>query len=95
MLSGVNKTAFLHIFFKDFEREKKSGKIPTYLRQNTDFKNGHYHVLYSHATFILLVSKILILKVTYFYTGEIGCTLNLTRKVSRKVRKQIKFAMKF
>ena len=45
--------------------------------------------------FVLLVSKILILKVIYFYMGGIGCTLNLTRQVSRKVRRQIKIAMKF
>ena len=45
--------------------------------------------------FVLLVSKILIQKVTYFYSGVIGCTLNFTRKVSRKVRRQIKIALKF
>ena len=45
--------------------------------------------------FVLLVSKIVILKVTYFYTGGIGFTLNLKWKVSRKVRIQIKIVMKF
>ena len=45
--------------------------------------------------FVLLVSKILILKVTYFYTRGVGCTLNLTRKVSRTLRRQMKIAMKF
>ena len=45
--------------------------------------------------FVLLVSKILILKVTCFYIGGIGCTFNLTKKVSKKVQRQIKIAIKF
>ena len=45
--------------------------------------------------FALLVSKILILKVTNFYMAGIGCTLNFTREISRKVRRKIKIAMKF
>ena len=40
MPPGVNKKAFLKKNFKGFERDKKSRKIPLYLRQNTDSKNG-------------------------------------------------------
>ena len=46
-------------------------------------------------TFVLLVSKTLILKVAYFYMGRIGCTFNLTKQVSKKARRQIKIAMTF
>ena len=45
--------------------------------------------------FVLLVSKIVVFEVTYFYTGRIGCTLNLKRNVRRKVRRQNKIALKF
>ena len=55
-------------------------------------KLGYFCTGYSNYTFwkilnafVSLVSKILILKVIYFYTGGMRCTLNLTRKVSRKV----------
>ena len=45
--------------------------------------------------FVLLMSKILILRVTYFYTRGIECTLNLIKNVCRKIRRQIKIAIKF
>ena len=55
MPPGVKKTAFLHIFFKVSNMIKNLEKNPTYLRQNTDFKNGRYHALNFHATNVLLV----------------------------------------